>query len=56
MSHKEIIKRASARIRKLEEQKEALRQALSDAREEIHEYQGPCITVAQCDKVLEETK
>ena len=56
MSQKEIIKQASARIRKLEEQREALRQALSDAREEIHEYQGHCIIVAQCDKVLDETK
>ena len=56
MSQQEIIRRASARIRKLEEQKEALRQALSDAREEINEQQGPCIIVAQRDKVLEETK
>jgi len=56
MSQQEIIRRASARIRKLEEQREALWNALQDAREEIVDHQGHCITSAQCDKVLEETK
>lgn len=52
----DLIKRATARIRKLEQQREALREALQDAREEIFDLNGHCITVAQCDKVLEETK